>query len=226
MSTPVDYGTINQVIQGTPTGKVIVDALDGDTCAVYYYYVYGNTGGSTLKLFEVISGTTPSINTLYSTHLVQSTSASVSNMWQLRDIRYNHTTGILSILQDMLYPIDTTTSTSCMLEYDIHNLNSLSTSISWLNNTFLFAIDQCGSLGFKAVGHDTSNGNELIIYSKATGISTACAYHSDYGYTNNTNDVSIGVSQMEDICEPMSFIQLGNYVPSNVIVNINTNCQN
>lgn len=166
--TPVNSNVTKQIVHGVPEGKILVEALGGDTCAVYYHYVYGNEGGSTLKVIE-ITPTLSTANVLYATHLTQSTDSSVGNAWQLRDIRYNDSSRHLFVLQDMRYPVSSAATNSVVMEYDIANLNCLQVMGSWLYSNgeepTIYALDQHSGTGYKSVGYDPIRGC-LMLYDK------------------------------------------------------------
>lgn len=179
------------VVDDTPVGKVIVDALDNDTFAVSNFYYNSTEAGLAVKRF-VVSATYPNASLVRSIHIPMNTQPTIGSSWKLRDIRYNDSQRKLALLLDMDYPVHTMTN-STVLEIDPYSPIIPPVIVaSWVGNTRFDALDQW-DIGFHAIGSDplASPGN-LVFFRKAFGTnSNCCSIYDPVPYYNNTQNVAL-----------------------------------
>ena len=193
LNTPLNpsYYTTN-VIDGTPVGKVLVDALKNDEFAISNFYYNGTEAGLTVKLFA--GSTFYPYSTLFSSiHIPLNTLPVIGSAWELRDIRYNNNVHQLALLLDMDYPIQNIT-TSTILEYDIYNFGA-SIIASWLQDKTMFSIDQWFN-GFQAVGSEPMLQNpsltDMFFYKKEFGTKPLCSkIFKPVPYYDNSSSVTL-----------------------------------
>lgn len=178
------------VIDGTPVGKVVVEALENDEFAISNFYYNGTEAGLTVKHFAG-SASYPYATLFSSINIPLNTLPVVDSGWKLRDIRYNNNVRQLALLLDMDYPIHNSI-TSTILEYDIHNLGD-PVLASWLIDKTMFAIDRW-QIGFQAVGSEPLLQNpsqtDMFFYKKEFGNNPLCSKICEsVPYYDNSNSV-------------------------------------
>lgn len=183
LSSPVSNQLID-VVDDTPIGKVIVDALEVDTFAVSNFYFNSTEAGVGVKRFAVTS-TSPYVSLVNSIHIPLNTLPSVSSTWNLRDIRYNNNQRKLALLLDMDYPVHSILK-STVLEID----NPYIIVASWTGASTLYALDQWSN-GFHSIGYEpVSSSHIMTLFRKSFGNNSHCSeIYTPVPYYENTSSV-------------------------------------
>lgn len=95
-----------EIYDNVTEGDVLTTALEGEDFALVNYYRDASTAGSTVKKMDA-SGTNHNLECI---RLTQNNSPVVSTSWRLREIQYDTINQTTFVLQDMDYPISTSTA--------------------------------------------------------------------------------------------------------------------
>jgi hypothetical protein len=190
LSSTISNHCIN-VVDNTPEGKVIVDAMDNDTFAVSNFYYNSTEAGLTVKRFAA-SATYPNASLVSSIQIPMNTLPIIGSSWKLRDKRYNNSLRKLALLLDMDYPIHTTTRSTVLEIGPYSPFIPVNIVASWIGITRFDALDQW-VYGFHAIGSDQSAPqSNLVFLRKAFGTNSNCCEISEpVPYYDNTQNVAI-----------------------------------
>lgn len=156
--------------------KVLIESLTSDKFALANHYMSISESGHSVKVFNCCSGA-PTLTS--ASHQVQSTIPMIDKTWELREMRFEPSTGLLYLLQQMDSPVSLT-SESVVCEYDVYNFSSCSLLSSWVLNTKAYGIGLWASGGFQIIG---TNGGVMTTYKKqGTLIPNMCADHKTTSY--------------------------------------------
>lgn len=147
---------------------------------------------------------------LHSLKLVQNPSnASIPASWNLHDLSYNPQTHHVSLLQDMDYPVSTST-VSVIGEYNLLSAPSVTTTnLSQINRTRFFSIDSYRNFGVRAIGTDPTHSSRF--FKKAIG-RHICNDMSVRNYLNNSQNVSMRLVLSNELQEKPD-IHYNQYTP-------------
>ena len=176
--SPVYSGYITEIVDGTPIGNILVEALDTNAFAVGYYYNGSNFAGFTLKLAKV-APPIPSTFSVSSIFQTQCTTVVSYLPWRLNEMRYNRSLQHLYVLQDMDYPLHQT-MTSTVFDYTINypSLSTTSCKASWIGTHKLTDVDAYRTDGFHSTGKYStplSNTGDLLFFKKQVNADTVCS---------------------------------------------------
>ncbi len=87
----------------------------------------------------------------------------------------------------MSYPISSTL-TSAIMEFDMANVSSHTTMVSWIAGVDWYSLDRYSSSHLQAIGHD-QNGDNILLFDKQSDFATLCANCSVHTFSEN-NQVS------------------------------------
>jgi len=171
---------ISEVNDNKTEGDVLVTALGGEDFALVNYYHDASEAGSTVKIMDA----TNPINIPVCIRLLQNTSPVVSPSWLLREIQYDTFNNILFVLQDMDYPVSSSTA-STVCEY-----KPLLSSNSGLYTQPGYSAHGMGAWtggGFQIVGDDAG---KLTYMRKVSGQNSACRETTTKNHVTYTLDAN------------------------------------
>lgn len=166
-----NFGHIEYVQDDVTEGKVLTIAIEKDSFAVVNYYKDSTSAGSTVKLFDATSPLSSLARTI---KLQQNTVPLVSSAWMLREIQYDHFSGMTFVLQDMDYPVNATI-TSIVCEYNLWSTNGLFTAPGYS----VYGMGRWSGSGFQVVGDGSGN---LTYMRKKGGIISSCGQLTKHQY--------------------------------------------
>ena len=210
LSTPVNYGYVVEVVDDRPEGKILIDHTTDDQFVIAYYLHDGNHAFHSLKSFQMTLSAPYYMSLLHSLKLVQNPSnASIPASWNLHDLSYNPQTHHVSLLQDMDYPVSTST-VSVIGEYNLLSAPSVTTTnLSQINGTRFFSIDSYRNFGVRAIGTDPTHSSRF--FKKAIG-RHICNDMSVRNYLNNSQNVSMQLVLSNELQEKPD-IHYNQYTP-------------
>lgn len=210
LSTPVNYGYVVEVVDDRPEGKILIDHTTDDQFVIAYYLHDGSHAFHSLKSFQMTTAAPLYTALQYSLKLVQNpNSGTVPFSWNLQDLCYNPKTRHVSILQDMDYPVGTSTL-NVIEDYNLTSAPAgLAADFSWVDSTRFFAIDGYWDIGVRAIG---DNYGPIVIFGKKAIGHRLCNHLSVYNYFNNTQTVSTRLVEANEVrCSPR--IRLNYHTP-------------
>ena len=184
LTTPINAGYITEIVDGSPFGDIMVQAIDTNAIAIGYYYNGTTDAGFTLKLIKV-NPMSPTIIPVSSILQTQCTSTVSPSPWMLHEMRYNSSLQRIYVLQDMDYPLHSLT-TSTVLDYTINYSSLLVTSCkaSWIGRDKLTDLDAYKTDGFHSTGEYFLGGT--VFFKKHTNADTLCSPEQNVKFKSST----------------------------------------
>lgn len=189
---PVIQHQLTELMRESVSGTVLVEAMRGDRFATASYYSDGQQAGSTVKVFDINS--VSNLIPVCGSHLVQGSTPYISTRWRLRSMCYDRFYNRLCLLQDMDYPISTTT-VSAVQEYDVSNFDSATALTTWNAGIEMNDVTYWNGFGWQAAG---TEGSVLMKYSKMMGHSADSCWQSTTCQYEDSPFAPVGVLYLED----------------------------